>query len=333
MHNYCGVHAFDSAMVFAGPQATMNGCFNATSGEYNGPRACGFDQLAGEMWFNRAKQRLVANGVALLVLNPITSDEWDWDTQDTRHEDVPFLRQLFAEIRAGTFGGLGPNAIDLGTVIPAGYSAGAQVTSWLVQLKASGDPLLNDVGIAGTVMLSGGTYLCYAMPPLAIAQCTSCSLEDPPRGTYAGCSDAVVAGGGVPSCDFCCPMNFTEQWYHDHPAEYPSHPPAFLAQLRTIDKNADLCAARNYHETMRAHGAPSTLVIAPEGTETCFCVGQTDDPSAAGSPFTDRCSLFAPYANCSSRGEGVQACCQPHATGFAAMVEPLVDFVLGLVGR
>ena len=33
------------------------------------------------------------------------------------------------------------------------------------------------------------------------------------------------------------------------------------AQVSTKDKNADLCAASNYHGTLAAHGVPTDLVL------------------------------------------------------------------------
>ena len=38
----------------------------------------------------------------------------------------------------------------------------------------------------------------------------------------------------------------------------------------THDVNADLCAAKNYHETMLAHGADSVLALVPEVREAFF---------------------------------------------------------------
>ena len=37
----------------------------------------------------------------------------------------------------------------------------------------------------------------------------------------------------APCCQYCCPMNTTEQWYLDHPEDYATHPPTFLAQMTT----------------------------------------------------------------------------------------------------
>jgi hypothetical protein len=55
-------------------------------------------------------------------------------------------------------------------------------------------------------------------------------------GRMHGCS--LDFSGGVPSkpeppcCQLCCPTNVTEQWYLNHPDDYRTHPPTFLAQMR-----------------------------------------------------------------------------------------------------
>jgi hypothetical protein len=59
------------------------------------------------------------------------------------------------------------------------------------------------------------------------------------------CSNDYTDPKRPPCCQYCCPRNYTEQFYYDHPEEYDRHPPTFLAQMSTADKNADLCAARN----------------------------------------------------------------------------------------
>ena len=63
----------------------------------------------------------------------------------------------------------------------------------------------------------------------------------------------------------CCPTDFTEQYFYDHPDKYSQHPPAFLSQTSLQDENADLCAASHYHETLLKHGVHS------ESVETVCC--------------------------------------------------------------
>ena len=58
-----------------------------------------------------------------------------------------------------------------------------------------------------------------------------------------------------PYCQLCCPTNFTEPYYNEHPAEYRSHPPTFLTQT-TVDFCSDSCAAKNYHEVMLMRDFP-----------------------------------------------------------------------------
>jgi hypothetical protein len=38
---------------------------------------CNYDQQAGALWDQRLKQYLLANGIAVVQLNPITADSWD----------------------------------------------------------------------------------------------------------------------------------------------------------------------------------------------------------------------------------------------------------------
>ena len=49
-------------------------------------------------------------------------------------------------------------------------------------------------------------------------------------------------------------------WYEDHPAAWGQHPPVFLAQTSTVDNHADLCACRNYHDTLVA-GRPRCIAV------------------------------------------------------------------------
>jgi hypothetical protein len=75
-----------------------------------------------------------------------------------------------------------------------------------------------------------------------MAQCARCNPFN--NCTTMGCSNDV-APPETPCCNYCCPQNFTEMWYHDRPSDYPSHPHTFLVQTTTIDENSDTCAARN----------------------------------------------------------------------------------------
>lgn len=49
-------------------------------GHHEEPRKdCSFDMLAGAIWFQRQKQYLLANGVAVIVLNTRIFDGWNID--------------------------------------------------------------------------------------------------------------------------------------------------------------------------------------------------------------------------------------------------------------
>jgi hypothetical protein len=177
----------------------------------------------------------------------------------------------------------------------------------------------------------------------------------------------------VPYCGQCCPRNFTEQHYEDHPSDWPKHPPMFLAQQSTEDTHADLCATRcdsfirclcsrcsrpalhprcsllticsacpsprcrNYHDTLLANNVPSKLVLVPAEDERCFCLGTPGNAAAAGSPVSHVCgkvnstggSVDGGWTKCA--GFMGESCCIQHTMGFASMVEPLVEWCLGLV--
>lgn len=83
--------------------------------------------------------------------------------------------------------------------------------------------------------------------------------------------------GGEPYCELCCPTNYTEDYYAQHPEKYSTHPPTFLIQTE-LDSGADSCAAKHYHNTMLAHGAHSELGIVPLDQQRCFSIGNPSDP-------------------------------------------------------
>jgi hypothetical protein len=224
--------------------------------------------------------------------------EADWDYG----LDQPYLRKLFADIRSGDYpksyhdGQLNQQQsrrplFDVDKVVPFGWSAGAQMASWMIEVTASGR--FPEAKLAAAVMLSGGSHKCYLNNPrsnatshnkwsppappdwvnVAIGSCADCNSsqecgeEEYVNGTqqYNGSSASFMRGCSddfgterkpwQPCCQYCCPAGVTEQWYLDHPEDYRSHVPTFLAQMSTVDINADLCAGRNYHETMIQHGA------------------------------------------------------------------------------
>lgn len=92
----------------------------------------------------------------------------------------------------------------------------------------------------------------------AVGGCQGCLPDPPSTGPdpcYDNSSDASCSScaGGPVFCSQCCPANFTEPYYAQHPEAYLAHPPVFLAQTSTADAHADLCATRNYHETLQVN--------------------------------------------------------------------------------
>lgn len=248
-----------------------------------------------------------------------------------------------------------------------GYSVGSQMVSWFMQLHASGQleslhlegrvdggsgsviatgadanvdadanagsaPVRNTtVGktkVVAGVMFAGGSYSCFLDPPLALAQCSTCNASN--ECTTLGCSNEMVAKNRTPCCNYCCPENFTEQHYKDHPADYKTHPGVFLVQHTTVDENSDTCAALNYHNTMKAHGGKSELYLIPKNRETCYCVGEADDKSSLGSPYSKHCPDFLPgLPPPPLRPESrTTERCMMHALAFADAVIPATKFLI-----
>ena len=224
-------------------------------------------------------------------------------------------------------------------------------------------------------MMSGGSHKCYLNNPrspsgkghskwgpppppdwknVAIGSCAKCnssqacgergwntSYEESSAAKMRGCSNdfGTAARPEQPCCQYCCPQNVTEQWYLDHPEEYARHPPTFLVQMSgPIDINADLCAGRNYHETMVAHGGRSELALVPKADERCFCVGTPGlelngtGAAARGNPFAAACSIIPEDVAPAQHYDDGRFHCMDHSMGFAAMVEPLTAFLLSALG-
>jgi hypothetical protein len=309
---------------------------------------------------------LLLNGIAVVQLNCAEGDSWDWGSQwqwDSG-QDRPFLRTLFRAMKEGSYGGLGKGVLNPDRLSISGYSVGAQMVSWMMQLHGTG-ALQADLGatLKAGALFAGGTYACYRYPPtpppawkpppppqppgpLPINQCASCNVSN--SCMTVGCSNDVVnlTGGSQPCCSYCCPANFTEQHYADNPEDYPTHPPSFLVQHSTLDENADACASRNYHATMLAHGGRSELaLIAPED-ERCYCVGVPNQTASKGSPLLGKCAGFlpglpppipgresfhpagSPPADQGAYEDHSTERCVYHTMGHAAMVEPLTRFLL-----
>lgn len=291
---------------------------------------CGYDQEAGALWDQRFKQLLVANGIAVIQLNPYEEDTWDNYAEAWKSgKDAAYLPGFFKSMVAGDFGPVNPAKVVL-----RGWSGGAQMVSWLVEQMARDSTLFPGVTLAAGIMLSGGSYQCYNDPhdpqtPIpAIGSCQGCTEGGPSHcqgdPKCDSCNSAVK-----PYCQQCCPKNYTEQYFADNPSAWHEHPPIFLSQTSTIDNHADLCACRNYFETLQAHGVKSQLVLVPQSDESCFCVGNPTDPAAAGSMFSGLCQLPSWGKNCTTMG-GSQ-CCISHTMGNAVMMTPALEFILAEV--
>jgi hypothetical protein len=297
--------------AFSTPEVTLASCF-FPNGTFN-PNfsTCGYDQMAGSLWDQRIKQYLVANGFAVIQINPIEDDSWDaYEPDWAIGVDQPFIQAVFKSMKEGVFGPL-----DLTEVIFRGWSGGAQMVSWMISLQAEGQ-LDANVHLKGGIFLSGGSQNCYFNPPLSHGVCANCNISDScsPWHSNAGCSSNMTH---TPCCSKCCPTDFTEQYYATNPSAYPSHPPCFLSQLSTQDENADLCACSNYYNTLKKHGAPGVLHLSEPEYDNCFCIGDPRDPAAQGSPYLKYCT---PSWNS----------CRAHTLGFASMVEPFVNFCLSI---
>eukprot|EP00940_MAST-03C_sp_MAST-3C-sp2_P001925 g1925.t1 len=314
------------------PVQTLNrtACFSENAGgqkcgEFWGN--CCFDSRAGSLWNQRIKQYLLANGVAVVALNP-GAYGWNYPgsywNSDAYGLDRYVFQNLFEQMSAGpTVRGDASSILsrlDKSRMVIRGFSGGAQMVSWLIQKWAEGR-LADGVRIRGGVYLSGGSYECYnANNPRGV--CKSCNASDSCDGPTQSCN--LTAASPAPCCSYCCPEAFAEQYYEENPAEWRNHPPAFLAQL-PVDYNADLCATSNYHETLLSHGVESHLHIDVKEDMDCYCFGRPGDSAARGSPFLDECRK--------KRGGGWYEACFPHAMGFASIVEPLSRFVLEKVNE
>jgi hypothetical protein len=51
--------------------------------------------------------------------------------------DKPFLLKLLKVIHEGKYGGLGKGVMNSQKLVPVGYSVGAQMVSWLIQVRCA----------------------------------------------------------------------------------------------------------------------------------------------------------------------------------------------------
>jgi hypothetical protein len=230
--------------------------------------------------------------------------------------------------------------LDIGRTIIRGWSGGAQMVSWLSQVFATNGTLVEGMVMKGGVMLSGGSYLCYndasdptwkgpGPAPKPVGSCQSCTEGGPSH-----CQDDPLCSSCNPSaktyCGQCCPRNYTEPYFVENPAKYAEHVPMFLAQTSKTDNHADLCACRNYYDTLIANGvSKSKLVLMSAADENCFCIGNPAEASAIGSPYLPKCTASW-GTDCTTMGG--KDCCISHTLGFSAMVEPAVTWALDVLG-
>ena len=284
-----------------------------------------YDQEAGTMWDQRLKQHLVYNGVAVFNLNPYEEDNWDnYASAWQSGKDKDYLPQFFKQIGTGAFG-----PIDLSKTVVRGWSGGAQMVSWMIQVMAEQPGIFPGVTMAAGIMLSGGSYACYNDPqdpqyPLPpVGSCQGC-VEGGPSHCQGDVKCDSCNPTVMPYCGQCCPRNYTEQHYSDHPADYKTHPPIFLSQTSTVDNHADLCACKNYYETLQANGVKSEIVYVDAEDQNCFCIGTPNNTAAAGSPFAQHCDASW-GTSCTTMGG--PNCCITHTMGNANMLLPALDFI------
>ena len=136
------------------PSGLYNCSTHADDGHHRSPgRGCSFDILAGGMWFQRQKQYLVANGIAVMVVNtrifvrsalafalPASPDTWceqdGWNLDEVAWsvgEDRGFFAALTKSMTSGGLGPLNPQRVGF-----HGWSGGAQMVSNLVDVWARG---------------------------------------------------------------------------------------------------------------------------------------------------------------------------------------------------
>eukprot|EP01052_Picozoa_sp_SAG31_P016486 SAG31_NODE_1094_length_9945_cov_3.834349_6_plen_346_part_00 len=304
---------------------------------------CDYDDLSGLLWAQQEKAAMISNGVAVVQLNPWGGDSWDagppvagfagWG----RGPDAVVFELLLGRMKRGELGHL-----DLSQIFFRGWSGGAQMVSWMVQLQAIGALAAlgkSNARMVGGVYTSGGSYMCYpansSTTAGAYGVCTTCNASVHCAGAgfaqESGCSTCTkncgaIRRNGPPCCSKCCPTGFTEEHFHSHPQDWPLHPPAFLAQGSTLDGNADLCAAKNYHETLVANNVSSTLVLQPAAYERCGCLGQQSDPAAARSV-----PASSPLVGLCEKNAAQTTFCHTHVMAFAEMVRPLVVWVKNIL--
>ena len=103
--------------------------------------------------------------------------------------DQPFFSALFGSILNGTYGSLPVGTLNTEQLFFSGFSGGAQMTSWLIELQAR-QRLPAGVKLAAGVLISGGSHRCYFSPPDAVSNCAS----------YTDTQGNCGGGGGSRGC-------------------------------------------------------------------------------------------------------------------------------------
>jgi hypothetical protein len=162
---------------FAAPATVLDACMGIFNGSQPMSRTegfcsggtdclCDYDQLSGSMWAQREKALIVAAGIAVVQLNPWGGDAWDAGPPQGDPDflgwglgpDAVVFHKVFGQMKSGGFGPL-----DTSKIIFRGWSGGAQMVSWFVQLHMTGK--LAQLGsssakMIGGVYTSGGSYGC-----------------------------------------------------------------------------------------------------------------------------------------------------------------------------
>jgi PKHD-type hydroxylase len=204
-----------------------------------------------------------SNGIAVFMV-PVPIPGWDgWDHVPNHTSASPYNYDC-AKIVAG-YGGMCVPSCDMCektrsiSIIEAaidkaaalGYteqilmgwsSGGAMASAFVDHAHNSNFTTAHKAryNVQGLVLLSSGGQYCYAYGTIA---------DLAGNAHWSACTSAKIFG--------CCPSDLTEDFFWYNPQDYPRHPPTLLVQS-VGDNDADVDAARFYHQTMLAHGATST---------------------------------------------------------------------------
>ena len=292
----------------------------------------------GALYRQRLRQALLLNGIAVMTMATHVDDSWcSYDAAWEQGYDAVAFDALNALLRHHHTDKTATKdvpaiyrTIDPDRVALRGWSGGSQMVSWMIEAVArrmARDGAASTIGLKAGVMMSGGSYACYNSQPEAFGTCAHCDMAPLSRinkSIVLGCSNPAACkarGLAQPYCEYCCPMNYTEQWYAENTSRYATHPHTLLGQT-TLDVMADSCASVNYHNAMLAHGGVSLRVAVPPSHEKCYAIGIPGD--VANVPVLARTySRFCSNPNMSSVG---------HTQGFPEFVTPALLFLRNAFG-